>query len=485
MALGSSVLSFATTFATPAAAQPAPGVGDRVLNPPIVSSVGVGQRLLGLPTATIKVNNAATGDRSQISLTWEAWSQSQNVTVVLSVGHQVVMTKSNIALTPVATGGFGSGPQTTLLSAFAYVGNAFVIGLNQVEVEVTTPNGVSGTAVASFVLPGMYSSIPLPPRAEQSVYLIWRLVEMIPQDPPDASTITLSASLAGQKIYPAPTGSTTVNNCYKKYFPDSAHRDQFGWFGDCGEQSFLIPAPDPLNSPAGLALDAAGSPATFTITATVTDTNPAAAFPLAVGPFSVTVSPVVAGMIPQFPVSFATETFLNPEQNRSMKTAVSVHQDGKIVGQTTTHNGIQLTGYRGCVYIALYDENATETDPPYWQMDPPQMFGIDGAFFAGTKDRTDAWSVQITPPVAVNLIGTLVIAQYTCPNDPHRDWNLWSAPLFSLVDEGAKAYALYKGVAGSGNSQNGNNVQGSPAQNSNTSSSSSGQPAGTNPPATH
>jgi hypothetical protein len=384
------------------------------------------------------------------------------------------MDKPNVALTAVASGGFDSGPQTIQLSALANVGNAFMIGLNQMELDVKTPDGVSGSALASFVLPGTYASVPIPPRAEQQIYVIWRVVELIPQDPPDASTISIAVSLAGQQIYPTQSATTTINNCYKKYFPDSAHRDQFGWFGDCGEQSFLIPAITDFLTPAALALDAAGLPATFTVTATVADTNRAAAFPLTVGPFSVTVSPTVAGLIPQFPITISQEDFLNPEKNRSMKTAISIHQDGQIVAQTTVHNGIQLAGYQGCVYVALYDQSA-DSDPaalPFYQT-ASQAFGIDGAFIAGTPDRSITWTAQITPPVTVNLIGTVAIAQYTCPNDPHRDWTSWSAPLFSVIDEGAKAWSVYKGASGS---NAGNNVSGSGAQNTNT-----GQKSGSSP----
>lgn len=480
-ALSLSVMILGATFAIPAAAQPAVTITRSGAT--VGATAAVTKRLLNLPTATIKVNNAALGDRNQISLTWEVWAPSPNVAVTLSAGHQVVMDNPNVALTAVANGGFGSGPQTIQLSTLANVGNAFVIGLNQMEVDVKTPDGVGGSAVASFVLPGTYASIPIPPRAEQQIYVIWRVVELIQQDPPDTSTIAISVSLAGQQIYPTPTASTTINSCYKKYFPDLAHRDQFGWFGDCGEQSFLIPGIVDFTSSAALALDAAGSPAAFTITATVADTNRAAAFPLAVGPFSVTVSPTVAGLIPQFPITISQEDFLNPEKNRSMKTGLSIHQNGQIVAQTTLHNGIQLTGYQGCVYVALYDQNAN-SDPnglPFYQA-ATQAFGIDGAFIAGTPDRNVTWTAQITPPVTVNLIGTVAIAQYTCPNDPHRDWNSWSAPLFSVIDEGAKAYALYKAASGSGGSgggggSGGNNVSGSGANNT-----SAGQKSGSSSP---
>src|SRR5262249_26354370 len=156
-------------------------------------------------------------------------------------------------------------------------------------------------------LPGMYASIPIPPRPGQQIYTIWRLVELIQQNPPDESEISLSVSLAGEKIYPPPTGGTPIKNCYKKYIPDSAHRDQFGNFADCGEQSFLIAPPDPVTSAAGQALDAAGTPATFTLTAAVADTNRNNPFPLAVGPFSVTVAPIVAGLVPQFPVTVSSD----------------------------------------------------------------------------------------------------------------------------------------------------------------------------------
>src|SRR5262249_39841557 len=148
---------------------------------------------------------------------------------------------------------------------------------------------------------------------------------------------------------------------------------------------------------------------------------------LTVGPFSVTVTPVVAGLIPLFPVTFSTETFLNPpDNNRSMKTSISIHQDGQIVAQTVAHNGIQLTGYQACVYVALYDPNGSSTGAPPFHETEPQSIGIDGAFWAGTSDKTLFWSAQVTPPVTVNLIGTVVIVQYTCPNDPHRDWNSWA-----------------------------------------------------------
>ena len=54
-----------------------------------------------------------------------------------------------------------------------------------------------------------------------------------------------------------------------------------------------------------------------------------------------TLSPVVAGLIPQFPVTFSPETFLNPPaNNRSMKTSISIHQDWQIGAQTVTHDGI-------------------------------------------------------------------------------------------------------------------------------------------------
>jgi hypothetical protein len=106
-------------------------------------------------------------------------------------------------------------------------------------------------------------------------------------------------------------------------------------------------------------------------------------FPLAVGPFSVTLSPVVAGLIPQFPVTFSAETFLNPpDNNRSMKTSISIHQDGQIGAQTVTHNGIQLTGYKGCVFLALYNQNAS-SNSHYFYATEPQRFGIDSAFIAG------------------------------------------------------------------------------------------------------
>src|SRR5262249_48662783 len=153
----------------------------------------------------------------------------------------------------------------------------------------------------------------------------------------------------------------------------------------------------------------------------------------------------------------------------SMKTSISIHQDGQIVAQTLTHNGIQLIGYQACVFVALYDQNGLATGTPPFYTTDPQRFGIDGAFFAGTSDRADTWNAQIAPPVTVNLIGTVVIAQYTCPNDPHRDWNSWSAPLFSLVDEGAKAWNIYKGASSGsggsgGGSSGGNNIPGSGAQ---------------------
>jgi len=106
----------------------------------------------------------------------------------------------------------------------------------------------------------------------------------------------------------------------------------------------------------------------------VADKNPGAGFPLAVGPFSVTLSPVVAGLIPQFPVTFSAETFLNPPDNyRSIKTSISIHQDGQIVAQTVTHNGIELTGYKRCVFLALYDQNAS-SNCDYFYATAPTAF---------------------------------------------------------------------------------------------------------------
>lgn len=477
-ALGLIALAVAAMFAEPGAAQPTVVPSGTIARGSATSTENAAALY---PRAAIKVNNPASADRTQISLTWEVWAPVANVAVVMMAGHQEVMNQPNVTLTPASTGGFGSGPQTVELSSLANVGNAFVIGLNQVEVEVKIPNGVSSSALASFVLPGIYASIPIPPRAEQATYVVWRLVELIPQTPPDPSAVSISVGLAGQDIYPTAAATTTINNSYQKYFPDSAHRDLFGWFGDTGAnaQSFLIPPVDPLHGAAGLALDAAGVPAAFTITATVTDTNAASAFPLSVGPFSVTVSPVVAGLIPQFPVTFSAETLLNQSGNRSMKTSISIHQDGQIIAQTVTHNGIQLTGYHGCVYIALYDQNSSDTDPPFYET-ASQSFGIDGAFIAGTSDRTDNWSAQITPPVTVNLIGNVVIAHYECPSDPHRDWNSWAAPLYSLIDEGAKVWNIYKGSS-SGGGNGGNNVAGSSAQSSN-SGSSSPSSSGSTPP---
>jgi len=435
------------------------------ISPPRVAPI---QTPIGLPPGrpvklpglvpSVKINNYATGAPSQISITWEASSNTNApLSVTLTSNNVTIYSNNNVSLAPRGIG-YDSGPQTIPLSSLMNIGGAFVVGLNTVQIAASQPTG-GYTASATFVLPVMQATMPNAPVAETPMNLGWRLVELLPQDPPDSSVISLNVMAAGQTIYPAlGAASVQVPSCYNQFHPDSTNSRVHGWYSDCGMQSIQIQAPD-YRSPAGLQIDAAGGSVPMTVTATVTDTNGQSAFPLHVGPFPVQITPIAAGQVPQFPITVERKDFLTSSGARWMDTTVTIHQDGSISGQTRTVNAVQFDGYHGCVALRLFDKNglATGNPPPanaapLWTNNPGQRYGVDGASL-GMHDRTDVWSAQISPGVLSNLISYVEIYHYLCPNSAAQDFKNWFGPIQQSADEVTKVYAAAsKAVGGSGSS---------------------------------
>ena len=403
---------------------------------------------------SVKINNWSTGAVGQMSITWEANAATNAPLAVRITSNNVTLYNNpNVALAAQA-GSYDTGPQTIPLSSLMNVGGAFVVGLNTAHITASQATG-GYEASATFVLPAMQANMPNAPMPETAMSLSWRLIELLPQDPPDSSVIAINVSTPGQTIYPANGAAPALlPSCYGKFFPDSTNSNVHGWYSDCGPQPLQIPALDPLSA-AGQLLDNAGFPVPMTITATVTDTNAQSAFPLHLAPFAVQIMPIAAGMIPQFPVNFERKDSLTSSGARTMDTTISIHQDGTIVGTTHTVNAVQLDGFHGCVAVKLFDKNALSTgnppaSPPFWTNYPGERFGVDGVLL-GTHDRTDTWSVKISPPVTANLISFVEIYQYLCPNSATQDFKNWFSPIQQSADEITKIYSAGgKSVSGSG-----------------------------------
>lgn len=128
-----------------------------------------------------------------------------------------------------------------------------------------------------------------------------------------------------------------------------------------------------------------------------------------------------------------------------MDTSVLVSQTGTIRATTITANAVQFAGYHGCVSLFFYDQNGLAQNPPnaFWHT-TPQRFGIDGASLGGGGSRTDTWTDQISPAMAVNLLGggAMYIVHYLCPNSALQDFNNWISPAQSVVN-------LYTSIYGS------------------------------------